>query len=82
MSNDQIPNPGFLMSKVQIPNPNEIPISNDQIPMGDCPRRLSGFFIGHWSLGFHWDLGFGHWDFPRRVSHNVDAPTPQWHDAR
>jgi hypothetical protein len=24
--------------------------------------------IGHWTLGFHWDLGFEHWDFPSRIA--------------
>jgi hypothetical protein len=24
------------------------------------------FFIEIWDLGFHWDLGFGHWDLIQR----------------
>src|ERR1019366_8975077 len=52
------------MTNVQIPNPNEIPISNDQDRTHvSCPSPwVSSLGIGHWALGFHWDLGFGHWD--------------------
>src|ERR1039458_2851714 len=27
---------------------------------------ISSLDIGHWTLGFHWDLGFEHWSFSRR----------------
>jgi hypothetical protein len=47
---------------VQIPNPNEIPISKSQSPMPKAiwlAARLGRFLIGHWSLDLGISLGFG-----------------------
>jgi hypothetical protein len=48
----------------------KIPMTKTQIPMksqnsNPNEERSGALVIGIWKLGFHWDLGFGHWDLQR-----------------
>jgi hypothetical protein len=64
--------PSFPLEPVEYPmtkkpNPNQAPMTKTQIPKGKRVTAHKIFFgIGHWCLGFDWDLAPWSLGFPSR----------------
>jgi hypothetical protein len=71
LANTQVPKPlpEIPMSKSQIPMKSQNPMSNEETPKprpkSNGPPNPPPLDIESWTLGFHWDLGSAHWDFPQ-----------------